>query len=159
VRKILAVIGLVALLCLAVGGPVAAAPAGGPPFTGSGAILLNENIGGMLIQISGSPVYNPLVPAFGTFTGHIVRPDGKSTEDSWFEVTEFSGYIIINSAPIPCNLVGDLKVIIHNGGQPNQPIISIRSSDPIFVPGLSQLPTDLYSNVQMLGWFNFVHAK
>ncbi len=134
----------------------------------NGPITFTENIGGVQITVCGGaapvpplfiPTPNLLVPASGTFVGHIVKPTtNKATEESWFEVTQFTGYIILGSAPFYFNFAGDIKVNIHNGTQPNQPIITLRSADPVplFVPDI--LPAGLYQNIQMMGW-KVVHAK
>jgi hypothetical protein len=117
----------------------------------------------MPITICGGTAAFPVLAssATGTFTGHILRPSSDvALEESWFEVTAFRGWIIIGplSSPMAAHYYsfeGSIKVLVHNGMQKNQPIISIRSSEPIFVPLLNATA----SNIQMVGWGNIVHAQ
>jgi len=160
-KKILVTIALVMCLLFTFSMPVAAA--NGPPLSVSGDISLSEEIGGMLITICGGTPSLPIpgTSATGTFTGHILRPESSvALEESWFEVTSFSGWIIIGPLTSPMaahyySFEGNIKVLVHNGTQKNQPVISIRSSEPIFVPILNASA----SNIQMVGWGNIVHAK
>jgi hypothetical protein len=160
-KKILVAIAIVMCLLLIFSMPVMAAK--GPPVSVSGNISLSEEIGGMLITICGGTPSLPILgaPATGTFTGHILRPASSvALEESWFKVTTFSGWIIIGPLASPMaahyySFEGTIKVLVHNGTQTNQPVISIRSSEPIFVPILNASA----SNIQMVGWGNIVHAK
>lgn len=172
-RKSLICLFLVVALSFVFAFPASAA-GGTPPEKISvinGDIAFSENIGGVLITVCGGnpPEINPLpppqyipqydltLPAHGSFTGHIVRPNGLATEESWFEITEFTGYLIVGDIPFYYNLTGKVRVNIHNGTQKSgfQPIISIHSSEPIFIPVLN----GMYSNVQMLGWNRIVNAS
>ncbi|MFH1381375.1 MAG: hypothetical protein ABIH70_00585 [Chloroflexota bacterium] len=160
-KKILVAITLVLCLLLTFSMPLAAA--NGPPMSVSGDIILSEEIGGILITVCGGTPNFPIpgTPATGTFTGHILRPASSiALEESWFRVTAFSGWIIIGSLNSPIaahyySFEGTIQVLVHNGTQTNQPVISIRSSEPIFVPILNASA----SNIQMVGWGNIVHAK
>jgi hypothetical protein len=147
-------------------------------------ILHSENIGNTQVTICGAildtgipspyPTLNyysaVLTPADGTFVGHTVFPNGKSTEDSWFKLTQFKGYIIFSNPADYPNVVGipgisifqydftgNIKVNIHNGPQSNQPIITIRSSIPISINiPMLDISGD-YNIIQLKGW-QIIHA-
>ena len=172
-KKALAIIGIVTLLSMVFSLPVAAASpdrANGPPETMDLTLPFTENISGVQVTICGGTASgaNPFSAASGTFIAHILKPaSATALEESWFEVTSFTGWVILSVPPAfpppPAAVIaahyysfdGRIKVMVHNGTQTNQPIISIRSSEPVYVPFLNAE----YSNIQMLGWGNIIRAS
>ena len=154
-KKVLAIIGIITMLSLFLGLPVAASGSNGNPpvevtVPPPGMIVLdNENIGGVNVSVFG----------FGIYKSHINKPaSNRALEESWFEVTSFTGYISLNGVPMPVS-ASDVKVIIHAGAlsKANQPIITIHSSVPINLYGL--FGVGFFTDIQMVGWGNIVHVK
>ncbi len=151
-KKTLAVIALVIILALSFSSSVFADKGNGnPPVSETGPISLSppENIGGVLVGVEGT----------GTLTMHINKPpSGHALEESWFEVTSFTGVVTLNGLPLNVS-ASNVKVNIHNGTMAHQPIITIRFAEPtpLSIPGI--LNPGLYSIIQMLGWGNIIHAS
>jgi hypothetical protein len=142
-------------ICLVLAFAVPASAAKPITQTYNDEIILAETImvGGVAVPI--------LVHGSGTITNHVVKTPASS-EESWFEISSFSGYMFIGPYGPQFMGLADVKVTFHSGnGRGQQPLITIRSSTPIVIPepfatmfGLH----DTYTKIQMVGG-KIIYAK
>lgn len=143
-KRFLAIV-LTIVLSLAFAAPVAADAPGGPPVSVTGPIDFFEVIGGIPISIVG----------VGSFTAHIVKLDtsgeNPAIEESWFRVAQFTGVIsVFGLPPIPYE-IADVRITVHAGTQPSQPIFTVRSSEPFLLPLPPPFGPGPFTMVQMVG--------
>jgi hypothetical protein len=153
--KMLITVFLAICLILAFAIPASAAKPITKTYTNE--IILDETI---VVAGVAVPIY---VFGNGTITNHVVKTPAAS-EESWFKISSFSGYMFIGPYGPQPMAFADVEVHFHSGnGTGQQPLITIRSSTAFAVPAPFNVQFGLlnpngYTMIQMVGG-KIIYAK